>query len=315
MTGNSLIPFNEHYVLTPFGLHNNSIICYFNSLLQALFSCSSLTEYLLNNESKFSNNNFMKLYINIIKSHILINSKQNQFVVENSNIILFNEFLNMIKNKNIHFGYNQEDSGELLIILLDVINDQYIYNLFYNKYKTDIYCRNCKKILDVKDDISVQFELNIDNIATNYLKSEINKNLHIMNQFLQNNYSECDNYICSNCNTKELCIKINRLLLMPTIIVINFNKYLEKKTYNYPLELSFINKQEKKKYNYKIVSVINHSGTMIHGHYISKALRKDTDTLKTYILNDSSYELSTFQPESNSYILFYHFVNVIEYYL
>ncbi len=107
MNDTTLVKFNEQYILTPFGLHNNNIICYFNSLLQSLFSCTSLTEYLLNNESKFNNNNFLKLYINILKDYILIPStKPNQFVIEKSNIILFNEFLNMIKNKNNHFGFD-----------------------------------------------------------------------------------------------------------------------------------------------------------------------------------------------------------------
>ena len=46
---NTLIKFNEIYMLQPFGLYNNNIICYFNSLLQSLFSCSSINEYLLKN--------------------------------------------------------------------------------------------------------------------------------------------------------------------------------------------------------------------------------------------------------------------------
>ena len=130
---NTLIKYNGLYILLPFGLYNNSIICYFNSLLQSLFTCSSLTEYLLNNESKFTNNNFIKLYINIIKEYILIpNNRPQQFIIEKSNIILFNEFLSMIKNKNIHFGFNQEDSGELLIILLDIIDNDSTFNLLVN---------------------------------------------------------------------------------------------------------------------------------------------------------------------------------------
>ena len=58
----TLIKFNELYSLVPFGLYNNNILCYFNALLQSLFSCTSINEYLLNNENKFSNNNFIKLY-------------------------------------------------------------------------------------------------------------------------------------------------------------------------------------------------------------------------------------------------------------
>ena len=316
----TLIKFNELYSLVPFGLYNNNILCYFNALLQSLFSCTSINEYLLNNENKFINNNFIKLYINILKNYIIINKSReaSTYTIEQSNLVLFNEFLTLIQNKNIHFGYNQEDSGELLLLLLDVINDKYIYNLFYNKYKCDIYCRNCKNIVSIKDDISVQFEISTEIVDSNFLQSESNKNLHNLNQFIKNNYSECDDYICSKCQRTGFCIKLNRLLLTPTIIFINFNKYEEKKKYMYPIELFFINEKENKKYNYKLVSSIHHSGNTNFGHYIAKSIRK---TIKNneivnniYELNDSSYVQDSFKPDSNSYILFYHYVESIDYY-
>lgn len=317
----TLIKFNELYSLVPFGLcNNNNTICYFNALLQSLFSCTSINDYLLNNENKFSKNNFIKIYINIIKNFIILNKSREEsiYTYEQSNLILFNEFLIMIKNKNIHFGYNQEDSGELLLLLLDIINDPYIYNLFYNKYKCDIYCRNCKNITSIKDDISVQFELTIDCIDINFLHSETNKNLHNLNQFIKNNYSECNDYKCSNCNRTGLCIKLNRLLLTPTIIVINFNKYKEKNRYLYPSELFFINEEYNKKFNYKLVSSIHHSGNTNFGHYITKSIRK---TIKNneiinnvYKLNDLTYNLDSFKPDDDSYILFYHFVDSVDYF-
>ena len=316
----TLIKFNELYSLVPFGLYNNNILCYFNALLQSLFGCTSITEYLLNNESKFINNNFIKLYINILKNYIVINKSREAsiYTIEQSNLVLFNEFLILIQNKNIHFGYNQEDSGELLLLLLEIINDKYIYNLFYNKYKCDFYCRNCKHINPIKDDISVQFEITTEFIDSNFLHSEMNKNLHNLNQFIQNNYSECDDYTCVNCKKIGLCIKLNRLLLIPTIIVINFKKYEKKYNYTYPSELYFINEKENKKYNYKLISSIHHSGNSNFGHYISKSIRK---TIKNnelinnvYELNDSSYIQDTFKPDMNSYILFYHFIDSVDYF-
>lgn len=317
---NTLIKFDELYSLVPFGLHNNSVLCYFNALLQSLFSCTSINNYLLNNENKFSNNSFIKLYINILKKYILVNKtrESSMYTVEQSNIVLFNEFLILIKNKNIHFGYNQEDSGELLLLLLEVINDKYIYNLFYNKYKCDIYCRNCKNITSIKDDISVQFEISTESVDSCFLQSEINKNLHNLNQFIKHNYSECDDYVCSKCEQSGLCIKLNRLLLVPTILTVNFNKYEEKINYKYPSELFFINEKENKKYNYKLISSIHHSGNANFGHYISKSLRKtiknDEIINNVYELNDSSYVQSSFKPDISSYILFYHFTNSVDYF-
>jgi ubiquitin C-terminal hydrolase len=315
----NLIHYNDIYLLRCFGLYNSHILCYFNSLLQSLFSCTSITEYLLNNEKKFAENNFMKLYINILKKYIIVDKQTiNYNLVESTNSIMFNEFLISIQNKNIKFGYNQEDSGELLLLLLDVINDKFIYNLFYNKYKCDFYCTNCKKIKNIKDDISTQFEIYDKIIDNNFLQSKVDSHLHNLNKFIRNNYSDCHDYTCDKCLTKGNCIKINRLLLIPTIIVINFNKYLEKNNYMFPTELFFINDKENKKHNYKLISTINHSGNTNSGHYISKGIRKyiiDNNIVNTtFKMNDSSYEFSSLKPENDTYIIFYHYVDTIDYY-
>jgi len=314
----TLIKFDKFYTLQQFGLYNNNIICYFNSLLQSLFSCTSITEYLLNNEEKFGDNNFIRVYINILKKYIIINKSNIGYIIEQSNLILFNEFLVLIKNKNIHFGYNQEDSGELLLLLLDVIDDKYIYNLFYNKYKCDFYCKLCKNMTSIKDDISIQFEICPETIESSIIKSNLTENLHTLNQYITNNYSECDDFLCSYCKKSGACIKINRLLLAPSIVVINLNKYSEKKIYKYPTELFFINTTEHKKYNYKLISSIHHSGNMNFGHYISNSIRKNTKNNKIshdiFELNDSSYQIGSFKPDKNAYILFYHYSDSIEYF-
>ena len=316
----TLIQYNELYLLRCFGLYNSHILCYFNSLLQALFSCTSITEYLLNNEKKFAENNFMKSYISILKKYIMVDKQTiNHNMVESRNALMFNEFLMSIRNKNIKFGYNQEDSGELLILLLDVINDKFIYNLFYNRYKCDFYCTNCKKLKNIKDDISTQFEIYDKIVDNNYLQSKVDANLHNLNKYIRNNYSECNDYTCDKCNIKGHCIKINRLVLVPTIIVINFNKYSEKNNYKYPMELYFINDKENKKYNYRLISTINHSGTTNSGHYISKGVRKHiiNDNIINIIfkMNDSSYDICSLKPDNDTYIIFYHYIDTVDHYI
>ena len=314
---NNLIEYKPNFLLYPFGLYNNSIICYFNSLLQSLFSCTSLTEYLLHNEKKFNNNNFIKLYIDIIKKY-LVSHEHSNYLLENSNLALFNEFLNIIKNKNIQFGYNQEDSGELLILLLELINDPYINSLFNHKYKCDIYCKSCKKIVGIKEDESIQFEMDIDEINNNYLKYQIDSHLPNLNKYIRNNYSDLIDYKCKYCKNNN-SIKINRLQLVPTILVINLNKYNKKYDYKFQIELNFINKNTNNKYRYKLISTINHSGTMNYGHYIAKSIRKNYEyknnydsEFEIYVLNDNSYQKDNFKSNPNTYILFYHYIETIE---
>lgn len=324
---NSLIEFKSNFLVYPFGLYNNSIICYFNSLIQTLFSCTSITEYLLYNEEKFKNNIFLKIYIKIIKKYIENSKCENNsnFLVENENLILFNEFLRIIKikkndNRCNAFGHNQEDSGELLILLLDLINDNYINNLFMHKYKCDIYCKECKNIIQIKNDNSIFFDLDIDAINENYLKYTIDNNLSNMNKYIRNNYSNISDYICIKCKKIESSIFINRLTLIPTIIVINLNKYITKVNYIYPLELKFKNKSENICYKYKLISTINHSGTQNYGHYVTKAIRKNHEyknssdkNLEIYLLNDTSYIKDNFRPNANTYLLFYHYFETIEF--
>lgn len=317
---NNLISLKQNFLVYPFGLYNNSVLCYFNSLLQTLLSCTSITEYLLRNEKELKNNKFLILYIQLIKKYINSDDHSN-YLVDNTNILLFNEFLIMIKLKKINFGYDQEDSGELLLLLLDIINNTYITNLFLHKYKCDIYCKNCKKINNIKSDISNIFEINLNDLNNKYLNYKIDKNLSNLNKYIRNNYSELENYTCSNCKNNNLNIKIHRLTLIPTILVINLNKYINKSNYQYPNELIFINKSSKTSYKYKLISTINHSGSQNFGHYITKTIRKNheykhyTDKeFDIYLLNDTSYQKDNFKSDANSYILFYHYVETNDYF-
>jgi len=315
-----LISFKPNLLLYPFGLYNNSVLCYFNSLLQTLLSCTSITEYLLRNETELKQNKFLSLYIQLIKKYINSDNHSN-YLVDNLNLILFNEFLAIIKLKKKKFGYDQEDSGELLILLLEIINDTYITNLFLHRYKCDIYCQNCKTITNIKSDISSFFEININDLNDKFLKYELDKNLSNLNKYIRNNYSELENYECSNCKYNNMNIKINRLTLVPTIIVINLNKYIQKYNYQYPIEMLFINKSFEKCYKYKLISIINHSGSQNFGHYITKTIRKNheyknfnNEEFDIYLLNDTSYQKDNFKSDSNTYLLFYHYIETTDYF-
>ena len=73
-------------------------------------------------------------------------------------------------------------------------------------------------------------------------------------------------------------------------------------------------------YKYKLISTIEHSGSMNYGHYISKSIRKNHEYNKSddplcniYTLNDNSYQKGNLQPESNTYILIYHYIETIDY--
>ena len=82
------------------------------------------------------------------------------------------------------------------------------------------------------------------------------------------------------------------------------------------------NKRFEDVYNkYKLISTINHSGSQNFGHYITKTIRKNheykhcTDKeFDIYLLNDTSYQKDNFKSDSNSYLLFYHYIETCDYF-
>jgi hypothetical protein len=55
---------------------------------------------------------------------------------------------------------------------------------------------------------------------------------------------------------------------------------------------------------------------MNYGHYFTKSIRKNTQSNNNdiYLLNDTSYDIDNFKPDNLTYILFYHFIESLEYY-
>jgi ubiquitin C-terminal hydrolase len=73
-----MISFNKNFIPNNFGLTNNGSICYFNSLLQSLISCSSFNQLVL------------ELNITYFKNLLLASSLSSG-----------SEILNIIKQKHI----------------------------------------------------------------------------------------------------------------------------------------------------------------------------------------------------------------------
>lgn len=314
----SLIPYDNKFIPLPFGLNNTGVICYFNSLIQSLLSCSSLNQYLLLNENDFKrkNNILALLYIDLLKKNI--NNDNNKTVYNSVNILhqLIIGYKRLNPNTG-NIGTGQEDMGEFLIFFIETIRNKYIEKLFVHKYQCDILCINCKNIKNIQDDISYQFEIPLDteySYELQYLNKEKVDTINISN-YIRNNISHISEGICEKCNFKSL-VKLNRLKYIPTILVINFNKYKHKKIFDFPKFIEYDNKSINKKYIYILISSTEQSGNQNSGHYIAKSTRKyfDSNSIvnKTYKFNDISYQEHSIEPTINSYIIFYHYYNSID---
>jgi len=314
----SLIQYNNKFIPLPFGLYNTGVICYFNSLIQCLMSCSSLNQYFLLNEHKFreESNIVAIMYIDLLNSNLKNNDSNKMFhssKLLNFLIIKFKE-----KQKNINIGLGQEDICEFLGIFLDIINDNNIVKLFMHKYQCDIFCLKCKNISNIPDDKSYQFEIplnNIDSYELKYINKSKSETIDISN-YIRNNVSHISQIHCKNCPEKNTLVKINRLKFIPTILIITYLKYQNKQMINFPKFLEYDNEILKKKYTYILVSSVEQSGNIHGGHYICKALRKKFSANKilpmTYLFNDASFQEYNINATSNTYISIYHFYNSID---
>lgn len=269
----------------PVGFINTGTICYLNSLLQSLLGCDILNNFLLDNERAYLQNNILMIYLGIIKK---TRNLEQEGIILNDNI----EFLRSIIVKlNVNnFGYSQEDASECFLLFLRAIDDKKIDSLFNHIYKCDIVCLNCDKIQSIKNDISSQFNISIYDKITN-----------IANH-LRYNKTVLEGYNCTNCNNNTRMYKINRLIKLPPILIINFNKYYNKYETNYPESISFKNENDDNSLIiYKLRSNITHFGNMGGGHYIAKSIRNGIP----YLFNDSHYSRSNMDTDQNSYILMY----------
>lgn len=269
-----MLTLNPIFLPNPYGLYNTGSICYFNSLIQVLISCTSLHEWA---RCKKKEDNKMKTEF----ANFIINSNE-----PNSNIS--SHLLSVLKKYLPNFGNGQESASEALALLLNTINDKSLNKLFIHRFRYNIKCMSCQYITDQICDHSIQFEL--------FHVSNITKEDILFQKTILSDY-KCDK--CNHIGAE----KISKLTMLPEILVCLFNVYHNKTVHNFPAYLEFPGNMQLLKY--MIVGQIEHSGSLNGGHYWSRALRNSG----IYLFNDYSYSKSIIEPTKNTYIVVYHLIN------
>lgn len=255
----------------PAGLYNTGSICYFNSLLQVLASCTSLHHW---------------------KSRSVTNLEDEfeKFIVNSSNFdpMASTILLNALRKQVPNFGKGQESASEALTLLLNTIDNVTLNNMFIHRFKYNIKCLSCFHTTELVKDHSILFEL--------FHISEINEDNMLNYKTIVSDYK------CEKCNNLG-AVKHARLTMLPEIIICLFNVYYTKSIHNFPefLEFPSFNKSLK----YKVIGQIEHSGSLNGGHYWARALRNSG----IYLFNDNSYYISKIEPTANTYIVIYHLIN------
>jgi ubiquitin C-terminal hydrolase len=308
----SLSKFDYDKMLKTCGLINTGALCYLNSLIQSLMSCTSLTDFFLKKEETFikEENKVALEYIKILKKLKNIESYNDTInIVGLSHEII--KFSNKRKD-NIQMGYGQEDSGEGLTLFLEAINNEELYQFFMYKYIVSIWCTNCIKLISEKTDESCILEVPLHFSGLIFDDKE-KTNIDPLNAHIYQYLNILEDYTCHICKLNK-CYRIYQLVSAPEIITIMFNKYFKKPNIDFKNTLTFPSHNDIN-IEYKIVAQIEHKGNMNGGHYWSHCFRigepdknSNEPIKKMYKLNDIVVEHGTDKPSKDSYFVFYHLI-------
>jgi ubiquitin C-terminal hydrolase len=286
-----LVEHDEKFTLKPFGLHNVGNICWFNSLLQALFSLTAINKRMLDFQSAFTekNNVLSSMYSSIIEYELKNPSENN---TKNHSLGILKILIPQAKNK--HISFSQCSASEGFVTLIDMFKCYNIFNMFLNRFKHRINCPNCNKTVSVTEDESCQIEL-FDNYNP--------KNEDDFTKYLLNHTSTIDSYTCDICKqTFKNITKYTSIVMLHEIIVVIFNKYNNTRNVKwFPQHMQFTQNDDSQ-LHYNIVASIEHFGTLNSGHYVANAKRND----KYYRFNDASVSLiDKIEPTPNTYMIMY----------
>lgn len=291
------IPELQRYIIRkPFGSINaTGSMCHFNALLQALFSCPSFVKAMIEEKNTFRDkfnvlgcllSDACAFLINDAVPDVDYQTKSQQI----SHIIL-NALEKTFKEKNINtnFGDRQECAHEGLTLLLDMIDNKKISELFEQQHTKTINCLHCDHCLTITDN-NIYHNVGTERITN---KDQFIKNWYIKHELLSD-------YVCDKCNMKGANLTV-KLTIINKIIVIMFNKFMHKKLEYFPSTFA-IKSTKDKRVSINAVSQICHIGGMGGGHYFAIASRND----KFYEFNDSNVSEKSMEPNPLTFMVFYH---------
>ena len=288
----ALVKYDAKFVPNAFGLVNIGATCYFNSFIQAMLSLPSVTAFFLENEERLKSNPVATTYIRFLRHVLSIKNSESVNPLE-----LFRMFVIAIRKKNPHstFGSGQEDADEALTLFLDSIDDPDLYKIFMSTYNLSVFCSDCTVSSRIKSDNSCVIEITPGASAEILPISEKIKRYTVT----------CPGYKCPKCersNRESPPQTLYRLCNVGNVITILFLKYNIAGAISYQQTIELPGNDGV--LTFKLVAIIEHSGSTSGGHYWSRCLRTGGFAL----LNDSSVGQGDDSVRSESYILFYHYI-------
>lgn len=294
--------YRPEYVPDLFALRNNGVICWCNSLIQALLSCSPMNQTLLAITSP-NDNQFMAEYthlLNCVLPNVPECPKINPLAYTEASTKVATAFAKQLAatGKTLTFS-SQECTDEALVLFLEMFTCPRVERLFQNSYETQLVCPNCKRSVPAPRDTNVRIEM--------FSRIPLTKQAEF-EDYIRVHPSMVDTYTCESCGTAtKQVLRIEKLKMLREIIVLVFNKFYNKALIWYPEELTFP-ATSGKTLKYQLVATIEHTGTRYGGHYYANVRRGEN----VWRANDSSiYKIDKFEPSPETFMLFYCLVGEV----
>ncbi len=284
-----LLQYNVSYLPREIGFNNTSSICWFNALLQALLSCTQLTEVMIEQSDKFTNNYMALAYIDLARK-----LRSGADISPNASSELLALFIKQCSRLNITpMEFTASCVDEALTLFVQAINNPYIDRLFCTKYVGSLTCEKCKKNTRAKFDV----------IITRTSTEKPFADAADLAAYMRAHATRCEQYVC-DCGNKNINIPRAELLTMVSeIVAVSFDRrYLNSCNSIVPLTLA-IRARGGKMIHYKLVSTVNHGG----GHYIAYGFRAGESYFRC---NDNYVEQCEYKTDNTVFIAFYSFVEL-----
>ena len=256
------------------GFNNIGNTCYLNAGLQMIIQNVDLCKLIL----KYSH---QSLILNRISS-IIIN-----YYSDTNNNITPNEIKSIIEHRqNIFCGYQQQDSVEFVIYLLDIIEEE------IKKINKD--SNELENIFGVN--INIKIKCKYTTCLKEHNKQEINKFLmldmdescltldDLYRKFKLTEQLDNDNlYLCEKCGIKTNALKSNQIISRSNYLLINLKRFKQNGNSVFK-QNQLIDVNIKWRHGLILVGAIIHHGSINGGHYVYVGRNNN----EWYLFNDSS---------------------------
>lgn len=312
------------------GMRNIGNTCYMNAGLQALLSSkilnSRIIRYTQENPDRVADFNpilleYVQLIYQLIDSgaddeNIASDEAKNRMrQIREQTYIVPRNFKDTLSKRNKRFaGYNQQDSQELLNVMLDEFIElpnrmqtpkeekehdlahnepvftgirKLLRDTFFGTYRQVIVCQECENRTDTlfyHNNIILPIPLDTERKNSRY-RPENRKTISIADCFGQYSAIEVfDNnnkITCEKCKTKTKSIKKMELEYVPELTIIMLNRFEGLRKINDPIKI--YPKIDLDGYPLKLISTVNHSGSVGGGHYTAYVSRSWYDDEGNYV--------------------------------